>query len=149
MTIPVGQEYMDPNIGIGKLANYQNTQADSAVVEGTIPFGSAVQFSDGVAKVLSDKDFYGVALAKEYVQELYGDKIGNYEEKEMVAVVRRGVICVHVEEDVVDGDKAAANKATGTFLPATSPVSTKTEAIGRFKTTAQAGGLAHLEINLP
>ncbi|MBC2077674.1 hypothetical protein HCA99_00440 [Listeria booriae] len=149
MSIPVGEEYMDPNIGIGKLANYQNTQADSALVEGTIPFGSAVQFSDGVAKVLSDKDFYGVALAKEYVPELNGDKIGTYIDKEMVPVVRRGVICVRVEDDVVNGEKAAANKATGNFLPASPPTSTKTEAIGRFKTTAQAGGLAHLEINLP
>ncbi|MBC1722257.1 structural cement protein Gp24 [Listeria seeligeri] len=149
MSIPVGKEYMNIDIGIGKLANYQDTQADSAVVDGAIPFGSAVQVIDGTATLLTENKFYGVAIAKEFVPELTGEKVGNYFSKEMVPVLRRGTICVLVEEDVLSGEKAVVNTATGTFLPSTTATSTRTDIVGVFKTTAQAGGLAHLEINLP
>ncbi|WP_239256679.1 structural cement protein Gp24 [Listeria ilorinensis] len=150
MTIPVGQEYMQPEIGIGKLANYQGTQADSAVAAETILFGAPVEFSDGTAKKLTASGYvYGVAIAKEFVPELTGDKAGSYLAKEMVPVLRKGTISVQVGEDVKSGEKAVVDISKGTFVPASSTASSKSEIVGVFKTTAQADGLAHLEINLP
>ncbi|MFS7421788.1 hypothetical protein AB6878_06385 [Carnobacterium maltaromaticum] len=50
MTIPYPQKYMAPELGIGKLANYQNTQADSkAVGTNSIKFGQAVQVTESIA----------------------------------------------------------------------------------------------------
>lgn len=150
MTIPVGQEYMDPNIGIGKLANYQDTQADSALASEIIAFGSPVQFSDGVAKKLTKEgDLYGIAIAKEFVPDISVEKVGNYLPKEMVPVLRRGTICVAVSEDVVSGEKAVVDIDLGQFTSSGTAKENKSEVIGVFKTTAQADGLAHVEINLP
>ncbi|TYV98575.1 hypothetical protein FZ070_07375 [Listeria monocytogenes] len=149
MSIPVGKEYMNADIGIGKLASYQDTQADSAVADGVIPFGYAVQVIDGAAKLLTENKFYGVAIAKEFVPELTGEKEGKYAAKEMIPVLRRGTICVMVEEDVLSGEKAVVNTTTGSFLPATTSKASKTDVVGVFKTSAQANGLVHLEINLP
>lgn len=150
MTIPVGQQYMNPEIGLGKIANYQDVQADSASVGEALKFGAPVEFADGVAKKLTTKgNFYGVVIAKEFVPELSGEKVGKYDEKEMVPVLRRGTICVQVAEDVVSGEKAVVDTTKGQFVPSDSTSTTISEVVGVFKTTAQAEGLAHVEINLP
>lgn len=150
MPIPIGQQYMNPEVGLGKIASYQDVQADSALVGEELPFGAPVEFSDGVAKKLTASgDFYGITIAKEYVPELFGDKDGKYDEKEMVPVLRRGTICVQVAEDVVSGEKAVVDTTKGQFVPSDSTSTTISAVVGVFKTTAQAEGLAHVEINLP
>ncbi|WP_262405586.1 hypothetical protein [Listeria monocytogenes] len=94
-------------------------------------------------------DFYGVAVAKNYVDEYTDDKAGVYKPSEAVPVLRQGTITVIVDEDVKSGEKAVVNTATSNFLPSTTAKTTKTEVIGVFKSTTSSDGLAKLEINLP
>ena len=153
MTIPVGQEYMRPEGGIGKLANYQDTQADTmGVGPAAIKFGQAVQTADGeiAAPLAAEGVFLGVAIAKDYVKEITnGVKTGVYNQYEALPVLRKGTIWVEVDEDVTKGQAAVANTATGNFLPSSTVITTKTEKIGSFQSTAIAGDVAMLQINLP
>ena len=75
MTIPYPEKYMKPELGIGKLANYQGVQADSLVVGvGGLGFGVGVQVTEDVATTYKDGQFYGISYAKNYVEEIpYGD----------------------------------------------------------------------------
>ncbi|EAD8837217.1 hypothetical protein AK891_11005 [Listeria monocytogenes] len=149
MSIPTGQEYMMPELGLGKIASYQRSQVDSAAVKKDINFGQAVQVIDDEASPLTTGDFYGVAVAKNYVDEYTDDKAGVYKPSEAVPVLRQGTITVIVDEDVKSGEKAVVNTATSNFLPSTTAKTTKTEVIGVFKSTTSNDGLAKLEINLP
>ncbi|EAC4842306.1 hypothetical protein ARS26_14765 [Listeria monocytogenes] len=149
MSIPTGQEYMMPELGLGKIASYQRSQVDSAAVKKDISFGKAVQVIDDEASPLTTGDFYGVAVAKNYVDEYTDDKAGVYKPSEAVPVLRQGTITVIVDEDVKSGEKAVVNTATSNFLPSTTAKTTKTEVIGVFKSTTSSDGLAKLEINLP
>ncbi|EIY5769568.1 hypothetical protein MM640_000463 [Listeria monocytogenes] len=149
MSIPTGQEYMMPELGLGKIASYQRSQVDSAAVKKDINFGQAVQVIDDEASPLTIGDFYGVAVAKNYVDEYTDDKAGVYKPSEAVPVLRQGTITVIVDEDVKSGEKAVVNTATSNFLPSTTAKTTKTEVIGVFKSTTSSDGLAKLEINLP
>ncbi|EKZ4333581.1 hypothetical protein QRW32_000468 [Listeria monocytogenes] len=149
MSIPTGQEYMMPELGLGKIASYQRSQVDSAAVKKDINFGQAVQVIDEEASPLTTGDFYGVAVAKNYVDEYIDDKAGVYKPSEAVPVLRQGTITVIVDEDVKSGEKAVVNTATSNFLPSTTAKTTKTEVIGVFKSTTSRDGLAKLEINLP
>ncbi|EEK8766724.1 hypothetical protein G9477_001807 [Listeria monocytogenes] len=149
MSIPTGQEYMMPELGLGKIASYQRSQVDSAAVKKDINFGQAVQVIDDEASPLTTGDFYGVAVAKNYVDEYTDNKAGVYKPSEAVPVLRQGTITVIVDEDVKSGEKAVVNTATSNFLPSTTAKTTKTEVIGVFKSTTSSDGLAKLEINLP
>ncbi|AKG88295.1 hypothetical protein AF226_15035 [Listeria monocytogenes] len=149
MSIPTGQEYMMPELGLGKIASYQRSQVDSAAVKKDINFGQAVQVIDEEASPLTTGDFYGVAVAKNYVDEYTDDKAGVYKPSEAVPVLRQGTITVIVDEDVKSGEKAVVNTATSNFLPSTTAKTTKTEVVGVFKSTTSKDGLAKLEINLP
>ncbi|EOW3720609.1 hypothetical protein ACPXNX_001678 [Listeria monocytogenes] len=149
MSIPTGQEYMMPELGLGKIASYQRSQVDSAAVKKDINFGQAVQVIDEEASPLTTGDFYGVAVAKNYVDEYTDDKAGVYKPSEALPVLRQGTITVIVDEDVKSGEKAVVNTATSNFLPSTTAKTTKTEVVGVFKSTTSKDGLAKLEINLP
>lgn len=149
MSIPTGQEYMMPELGLGKIASYQRSQVDSAAVKKDINFGQAVQVVDDEASPLTTGNFYGVAVAKNYVDEYTDDKVGVYKPSEAVPVLRQGTITVIVDEDVKSGEKAVVNTDTSNFLPSTTAKTTKTEVIGVFKSTTSSDGLAKLEINLP
>ncbi|HAA5078785.1 TPA_asm: hypothetical protein GHH54_04230 [Listeria monocytogenes] len=149
MSIPAGQEYMMPELGLGKIASYQRSQVDSAAVKKDINFGQAVQVIDEEASPLTTGDFYGVAVAKNYVDEYTDDKAGVYKPSEAVPVLRQGTITVIVDEDVKSGEKAVVNTDTSNFLPSTTAKTTKTGVIGVFKSTTSKDGLAKLEINLP
>lgn len=149
MTIPYPEKYMKPELGIGKLANYQDVQADSKVVgAGGLGFGLGVQVLEDVAKPFTDGQFFGISYAKNYVDEIpYGDveKTGGYKEYEMVPILRKGSMWVKVENDVLSGE-AAKVVSGGNFDKAI--VGTDT-VIGTFQSTASAGNLAILQINLP
>ncbi|EAE7099186.1 hypothetical protein HN034_000469 [Listeria monocytogenes] len=149
MSIPTGQEYMMPELGLGKIASYQRSQVDSAAVKKDINFGQAVQVIDDEASPLTTGDFYGVAVAKNYVDEYTDDKVGVYKPSEAVPVLRQGTITVIVDEDVKSGEKSVVNTDTSNFLPSTTAKTTKTGVIGVFKSTTSKDGLAKLEINLP
>ncbi|MBC1935186.1 hypothetical protein HCA69_02325 [Listeria grandensis] len=150
MSIPVGQKYMKPEGGPGKLANYQGTKADSTAAGDEIRPGAAVQVVEEVSSPLKDGgSFYGVAIAQNFTTTFRADKNGNYSKYDAVPVLREGTIWVEVDEDVKASEKAVANTDTANFLPSTTSKTTKTEVIGMFKTTAHAGNLAQLEINLP
>lgn len=146
MTIPLPRKYMDPELGIGKLANYQSTQADTKVSTEKIPFGSPVEATENTVKVLADGTFFGVAIAENYAKEITYDnveKVGEYPVNKPVAVLRKGSIWVKAVEDVKESEPATAT-ADG-FKKAT----TAEETIGVFQSTAQADGLVMLQINLP
>lgn len=146
MTIPLPEKYMRPEGGVGKLANYQSTQADTLVAGAAIPYGSPVSAVDGVASVFTTGDLFGVIIAQEYAKEIpYGDgeKVGEYPKSKPVPVLRKGSIWVKVSDDVVQNEKATVN-ASG-FKKA-APEET---VIGVFQSTASANGLAILQINLP
>jgi len=145
MPIPLPEKYMRPEGGIGKLANYQGTQADTLVAAEKIPYGAPIQATEGEARVYSDS-FFGVAIADNVAKEIAydgADKVGEYAAFKPVAVLRKGSIWVKVTADVKQNEAAAAT-ATGF-----KPVGEDETAVGVFQTSAQANGLAVLQINLP
>lgn len=146
MTIPLPEKYMRPEGGVGKLANYQSTQADTLVAGAAIPYGSPVSAVDGVASVFTTGDLFGVVIAQEYAKEIpYGDgeKVGEYPKSKPVPVLRKGSIWVKVSDDVVQNEKATVN-ASGFKKAVAEEV-----VVGVFQSTASANGLAILQINLP
>lgn len=146
MTIPLPEKYMRPEGGVGKLANYQSTQADTLVAGAAIPYGSPVSAVDGVASVFTTGDLFGVVIAQEYAKEIpYGDgeKVGEYPKGKPVPVLRKGSIWVKVSDDVVQNEKATVN-ASGFKKAVAEEV-----VVGVFQSTASANGLAILQINLP
>lgn len=145
MPIPYPEKYMQPELGLGKLANYQNTQADTKVAGESIPFGSPVEATGGEVKAFATGTFFGIALADNFVKEIGydgADKVGEYPKSKPVPILRKGSIWIKVTEDVEESEPAAAT--TGGFK-----VGTTGDTIGIFQSTAQAGGLAILQINLP
>lgn len=145
---------MDQNLGIGRLANYQSSQADTAACAADISWGAAVQL-DANGKAIpfaANGVFYGVALANHFDyndDNFITDKVGLYKTNDAVSVLRKGTIVVHVEEDVKLGDAAVADNATANFRPSTTATVGISPVIGTFKSTTAAGGLAELQINLP
>lgn len=153
MPIPLGQEYMSPVLGLGKIASYQTYHADSVAAAGDIPFGSAVQLDttnpEQGKKYDGSGDFYGVAIAKHFVPSFDGDKVGKYSDTDAVPVLRKGVITVKVQEDVIKGEKAVIDNATANFRPDGTSTAEVSGVVGVFKTSASGGGLTQLEISLP
>ncbi len=157
MPITSYDQYMSEELGKGVIAEYRSSHADSKAAGGDIPFGVAVelgatnkntvvQFAGGVP--------YGVAVARhfnEYVNTTDAEA-KKYVQYEAVPVLRQGVIWVEVVEDVTAGQKAVADNATGNFRATTTDGTTTfgVEFPGAvYKSSAIAGGLAKLEINLP
>lgn len=158
MPITNYSEYMSAPTGKGRVGQYQDQRADTLAANEAIGWGRAVQYAanknkadlyDGVAgaKVI------GVAIANHYAEYRSSDVnnplVGEYVANEAVSVLRRGLIWVEVLEDVVKGDQAVADNATGDFRPSQTVTGGKSAVIGEFKTSAVAGGLALLEINMP
>lgn len=146
MSIPLPEKYMRPEGGIGKLANLQGTQADTLYADEEVPYGSPVAASEGKATVFDTDNFFGVAIADNFAKEIpyeNGEKEGSYPYGKPVAVLRKGSIWVKATEDVKQNEKAAVE--SGGFKKAATP----DEAIGVFQSTAQAGALVVLQINLP
>lgn len=151
--IPRPQMYMDPNIGLGKIADIRHTEVDSAVAAGVVAAGAAVQMSSRAVTTVSDGKFYGVAVAKDYVDNLDDSpQTSKYKAKQMVPVLRKGTINVAITADVAEGQPAAVDGTTGNFKPAADADTI----VGTFKTAgkfvandATAGSTAQLQINLP
>jgi sugar lactone lactonase YvrE len=153
MSITNYEKYMPEASAKGKLVNYQEYSAETKAAAEIIPFGSAVQLSaDGqtITTVKASGAPYGVALATEIHDWVTNADDQKYLQYDAVAVVRKGVIWVEAGEDIITGDGVKVDPATGKFYPAdtaTTGVVTFPSAI--FKSSATAGSLVQLEINLP
>ena len=145
MAIPLPEKYMRPEGGIGKLANYQAVQADTLVAAEAIPYGAPVQATEGEARKFQNS-FFGVAIADNYVNEISfdgKDKVGEHAAYKPVAVLRKGSIWVKVTADVKENEDATVTAAGFKEAGADDAV------VGSFQSSAQANGLAILQINLP
>ena len=141
---------MAKELGDGVLGEYPNAQADSKVANEAINFGVPVQLvsgSDVKVENFSGGTFYGIALARKIGNDAYG--ADGYETAEPVSVLRKGTVWVTATEAVAAGQKAVLDNSAGTFLPADTAVTPVTAINAQFKTSADAGDLALLEVLLP
>lgn len=157
MPITDYREYMAEELGKGKVASYHDFRADSGAAAEDIDWGVAVQYNavnpnkvevyDGTGK------FKGIAIANHYAEyrlaSVADDVDGHYVTNDAVSFLRRGAIFVEVLEDVIKGEDAVIDNATGNFRPSDTVTVEKSAVIGVFKTSASANGLAQVEINLP
>jgi hypothetical protein len=162
MPINSYEQYMTPETGKGKLASYHDEHAETFGAGADIPWGLALKQSpDDPDKVLkydgaAGSAFVGVAVANHFAGEYRVDDVSTgeitgtaYPTGQPVTVLRRGIIWVEVLEDVIRGKQAVVDNETGDFRQKGSATATVSDTVGVFRTTAQAGNLAQLEINLP
>lgn len=146
MPIQRPQEYMPSQLGLGKVAGYQPTHADTVVAGEVINFGQAVTVKDGAGVPATASDpVYGIVLAKNYLPDFTADSHatgGTYAKGEPVPVLRQGVVSVLASVDVTQYANAAVD-ANGDFAIATDA------GIGVFQNDASAGENVNVEINLP
>lgn len=151
MPITNYEQYMSPDLGRGRVASYQDHRGDTGSATGKIEWGKAVQYNaqnpNKVETYDGSGDFVGIAIANHYSDDY--DSVGAYEANDAVSFLRRGIIVVEVLEDVLKGEKAVIDNATGKFRPSDTATPGKSGVIGVFKSTASANGLAQVEINLP
>jgi|SRR5579875_953216 len=157
MPITNYSQYMPQELGKGKISSYHDYRADSAAAAENIDWGVAVQLNptnpNKVETYKGTGKFVGIAIANHFAEyrlaSVADDIDGHYLANDAVSYLRRGVIFVEVLEDVVKGEEAVIDNATGNFRPSDTAVTQKSGVVGVFKTSASAGGLAQLEINLP
>ncbi|GKV70274.1 hypothetical protein NCCP2716_27720 [Sporosarcina sp. NCCP-2716] len=146
-------KYMPEASHAGKIANYQDYQADTKPASEKIPFGAALQLTadgESVSTVKTGGKPVGIALASEVHDWINNEDDQHYKQFNPVAVVRKGTIWVRVGEDVIAGEEANVNPEDGRFYAAdTATVNTIKFPTAVFKTKAKLGGLAQLQINLP
>lgn len=162
MPINSYEQYMTPETGKGKLASYHDEHAETYSASENILWGLAVQSNASDPDKVDVYDgtvtdgFVGVALANHFageyrVEDVSTDPITGtaYAAGQPISVLRRGIIWVEVLEDVIRGKQAVVDNETGNFRQKGSATATVSDTVGVFRTTAQAGNLAQLEINLP
>lgn len=150
-------QYMDEVLGKGKIALYPDHRADTGAAAAPIEWGVALQYNPANPNQVKTYDgsgkFIGVAIANHYAEtrlsDVSNDVDGTYAAGDAVSILRRGVIWVEVLEDVMKGEEAVIDNATGNFRPSDTTTTGVSDVVGVFKTSAAAGGLAQLEINLP
>ncbi|MGL5301483.1 MAG: structural cement protein Gp24 [Weissella confusa] len=106
--------YMDPDIGVGHVADSSTVNVLAAPAAGTIKYGAAVSYSaDGtgsVQDVAVGTTVVGIARAFEGKMNAYADAddphVGEYQATETVSVLTQGTVMVSVAGDVKAGDKA-------------------------------------------
>ncbi|WP_085763066.1 structural cement protein Gp24 [Levilactobacillus brevis] len=75
---------------MGKIADIRHTEVDSAVAAGVVAAGRRSN-EFGAVTTVSDGKFYGVAVAKDYVDNLDDSpQTSKYKAKQMVPVLRKG-----------------------------------------------------------
>lgn len=152
MPITSYEKYMSEAKAKGKLANYQDYSAETKGAAAAIAYGIAVQLGGDRETVVpfAGGTFEGVALAQEPHDWVNNANDQSYPVNSPVAVVTKGVLWVEVEEDVLTGDTPVVDNTTGNFRPSTTATATVTALpSAKFRSSAAAGGLAQLEINLP
>lgn len=151
MAITEYGQYLTPELGKGRIGQFPFHEADTLAAAKPIEWGIAVQRDatrpkravpyDGTAR------FEGIVQAGSSAANYDGPY--RYEQYEPVPVMRRGRIWVEVLEDVVEGGAAVIDPTTANFRPEGTATAGVSVAIGIFKSSATAGSLALLEINLP
>ncbi|CAM4012352.1 hypothetical protein [Mesobacillus zeae] len=144
-------KYMPEAGGKGKLANYQDYQADTKAAAEAIPFGAALQLGtdkNTVTVVKTGGKPYGIALAQEIHEWVTKADDQKFLQYDPVPVVRKGTLWVEAGGDVISGDAAAVDPATNRFV-ATGFTGAIAFPSGTFKGNASAGQLVQVEINLP
>ena len=128
-----------------------------------IPFGLFVarDNADGRVKLPTTSDEVingkGIALADFASESINNGQAAGYPLKSAVSVMRQGRVWVEVEENVVEGDPVFARYADGSggkvqkgALRKSADTSTAAQVPGaKFITTASAGGIAQVELNMP
>lgn len=129
---------------------------ESYAAEGVVNFGVALVAGTDVdtqvkGPAAAGSLFRGISIST-WALEQAGDD-GFYADTSSVNVMRRGVVWVEVVDDVVTDDSAffVTNGANAGLFTSTSTEDTDTDIVptGIFRTSAAAGELAKLEINLP
>lgn len=148
---------MPEETGKGRIAEYKDVSADTKAAGGEIGFGKVVELDETGEKAIQFEGGvpFGIAMAKHFAE--YDPKVipegvdvNVYKEFDAVSVVRKGIVWVEVLEDVVAGDAVAVDDATGDFRPGDTAETDSTELPGaQFKSSAIAGNLAKVELNLP
>lgn len=157
MPITNYEQYMTEELGKGKIASYHDHRADSGAAAEKIEWGVGVQYNaanpNKVDRFKGTGGFIGVAIANHYAEtrlvNVANDVDGAYEVDDAVSFLRRGIIFVEVLEDVVKGEKAVVDNASGNFRPSDTATLEISAVVGTFKSSTAANGLAQLEINLP
>ncbi len=151
-------QYMQEPTGKGRIASYHDHRADTGAAAAVIDWGRAVQYNSANPNKVDTYDgaagsVVGVAISDEVteyrVQNVDDAIVGQYDANDPVSFLRRGRIWVEVVEDVTKGNQAVADNATGDFRPSSTATTGISGVVGVFKTSAVAGDLAQLEINLP
>lgn len=157
MPITDYREYMAEELGKGKIATLNDYIAESGAAAENIDWGVAVQYNaanpNRIETYKGTGRFAGIAVANHYAEyrlaSVADDIDGHYVANDAVSYLRRGIIFVEVLEDVIKGEDAVIDNATGNFRPSDTATIEKSAVVGVFKTSASANGLAQVEINLP
>lgn len=157
MPITNYSQYMPEELGKGKVSSYHDHRADSAAASETINWGVAVQLNATNPNKIDTYDgtgkFVGIAIANHFAETRVTSDVdtvqGAYQANDAVSYLRRGIIFVQVLEDVIKGEDAVIDNATGDFRPSDTATVAKSAVVGIFKSSASANGLAQVEISLP
>lgn len=139
---------------IGLISDLQAHRIVSAAAEGVVPFGIAVVPGTDAEKQIivptqTGEVFRGVSVATQAVeQNALGD--AEYADTSVVSIMKQGTIWVRVNSNVLV-DAAAFFVYTGAEVGQFRNDGTSADAVptGVFRSTANSGDLALLEINLP
>ena len=145
--------YMD-QASIGLIYDLEPYRIVTACAEGVIPFGTAViPGTDAEKQVtvpsLTGQTFRGITT-QTWAQEQNVSGDGEYKDTAAVNIMKQGTIWVEVNGNVVV-DEAAYFVYTGADVGKFRADNTDADAVptGVFRSTANSGELALLEINLP
>lgn len=140
---------------IGQLEGTRPYVMESYAAEGTVEFGRAVMAGTDVDKQVkiptsAGQLFRGVSVSTWATEQNPNTGDGTYYAKDSVNVLRRGVVWVEVLDAVSTDEAAYFYTANGKFT-STNPQDNTVDQVptGIFRSSADAGGLAKLEINLP
>lgn len=146
---PLYQDAANP----GMIADLQPHTTVSAAAEGAIPFASAVIPGTDAEKQVkiptaTSQTFRGVALSTWAQEQVAG--VGQYKDTDAVNIMKKGVVWVYVNGNVLV-DQAAFFVYTGADVGKFRADATDADAVptGVFRSSANSGELAKLEINLP
>ena len=140
---------------IGMISDARPHLIETKAAEGVVPFGyGIVEGTDPLTQVkvpaVTGKVFRGIAVST-WAQEQNALGDGEYVEKDAVNVLRQGEIWVEVNANVVVDDPVFIVYGAGADAGKFRNDDTSADAVptGVFKSTANSGELALVEINLP
>jgi hypothetical protein len=163
----MSQTSYDLNMAAGQAGQKVNAMYDyveSKAAEGAIPFGRAVVAGTDAEKQVAvasadTETFRGVALFTHSIPQdmdqsaTMGEELtdgAEYRDKDTVSVLRKGQVWVEVTADVTADEDAYVDVLTdGEEGKFTNVDTDNLSANGVFRTSADEGELAVLEINLP